>query len=244
MKRGLFIIFSGIHFTWLAALLPLTLWNLKSHGLLPPGFAFTLWLYLTGYLPLIFLFYFDAAAFPETLGGILFSVGGILSNVLYVLWTPQGQIFASANTTLFLYQAAQLLAMAAFTLLFLASHLLPLKWSEALSKKTGWTALMSFRDSLPGWYILALLGFFGITFYYFRLFSLPVLPEFQALPAWWMKGLAALFGMWQVAANFRPFYLMTISGKGETKSSGFWVVPSMLFLVVSVVASLFVFLEK
>lgn len=239
------VVVGGLHFTWLAALLPLTLLNLKSHGLLPPGSGFTLWLYLTGCLPLIFLFYFDAAVFPETISGLIFSTGGILSNVLLVLSTPGGQIFTSANTTLFLYQAAQLLAMLAFTGFFLASHLFPIRWSETLQRKTSWTAFTSFRDALPGWYILALLGFLGVTFYYLRLFSLPVIPEFQTLPVWWMKGLAVAFGVWQIAANFRPFYLMSISGKGdEKKTESRWVLPAMLFLVVSVVVSLFVFLEK
>ena len=249
MKRGpwrwLFYLIGALHFTWLAALLPLTLLNLKAQGFLPPGFGFHLWVYLTGCLPLIFLFYFDAAAFPETIGGLVFSVGGILSNVLLVLWTPHGQIFASANTTLFLYQGAQLLAMLAFTGFFLASHLLPISWNERLAKKTGWPAFISFREALPGWYILALMGFTGITLYYLWLFSKPVLVEFHGLPAFWLKLLAAVFALWQIAANFRPFYLLSISGKAdEGKAKGFWVVPAMLFLVLSVVVSLFVFLDK
>jgi hypothetical protein len=245
-RQYLYYFLGGLHFSWLAALLPLTLLNLKSLGQLPTGGGTLLWIYLTCCLPIIFLIIFDAITFPVTLAGILLTSGSILSNVLFVLLTPSGQIFASANLTLFLYQVAQVLGLLAFTLFFILSRVLPESWSNALTQKTGWSALITFKKELPHWYFFVLLGFLGISFYYAHLFFRPVFTSYTSLSSVVFQIVALLFYAWQIIVNFRPFYLNSIVGQDsnpKSKTSDGWIPIAAIFLVISMVSALFVFIS-
>lgn len=209
-----------LHFFWLAALLPLTLWNAATHQILPhfhSGFgrmAFFAFFYLSAVVLIFFLFYLEAWAYPETTLAALLYSGGVLVNAALALLESKGQIFYAANVSLVLLLAAQTLSfgfLAGIAILsrtfFFAKIAEEEKTSAAARFFLGW------RSASPK-LVIFFLVVFGVSGFFGVLFVSPILATLGSIH-WALALVTVLLFTQQIVFKMRPFFTFIVRGYAE-----------------------------